>query len=417
MVPGLLATIVLGLATLISARVALSGIFMRYGSTVADPAAIDSALRLTPADAEAHYARGAAFNYLDQPESALPDLEAAVSLRPRDYFLWLTLGMTRDRLGDSAGALSCLSQAVRLAPYYAEPHWQRGNLLFRMGRPNEAFVDLRQAVDSNPDYLSNFIDLAWNASGKDASLTEQVVQAQSDKAHLALAIFFADHGRASEAIAHFGVIQTVSLADRRRLIKGLLTASAYRQAFEVWTAIVDTHSNREPRATAMGGVGTIYDGGFEAPLNLDDVGFGWHVARGEPGLGFSIDPAEPQRGSRSLRIDFTGNPNPGTYLLSQLIITEPNARYRLSFAARTKNVVSGGALVMSANDANGDRLLASSAPLPGNTGGWQSFGTEFVTGASTQAIILILRRQSCASLVCPVFGSVNLDGFSLERTK
>src|SRR6266566_7289206 len=295
---GLLAMVALVLAVMYSGRVVLSGILVRYGGAVADPAAVDSALSLTPSDAEAHYTRGSVANYQDQPAAALSSFEQAVSLRPRDYYLWLELGLTRDRLGDRAGSLSCFNESVRLAPYYAQPLWQRGNLLFRMGRYNEAFADLRQAVQSNPDYLPNFIDLAWNASGKNSGLTEQVVQAQGNKADLAMAVFFADHGKADEALAHFRSIQNISNENRRRLLQALLHAGTPRQAFDVWSSAF---------ADARPTPGTIYDGGFEGPLNLDDVGFGWHVARGEPGVSFSLDGGQPQSGARSLRIDFNGN--------------------------------------------------------------------------------------------------------------
>lgn len=405
---GLVAMIALVLAVVISGRVAVSRILVRYGAAVADPAAVNQALGLTPDDAEAHYTRGAVSNYLDQPAAALSALESAVSLRPRDYYLWLELGLARDRLGDSAGSLLGFNESVRLAPYYAQPRWQRGNLLFRMGRYNEAFAELRQAVTSYPDYLPNFIDLAWNASGKDARLTEQVVQAQSNKAHLAMAVFFADHGKADEALAHFRSIQNISTENRRRLLQALLSAGTPRQAFEVWSS---TFADGRPTP------GIIYDGGFEGPLNLDDVGFGWHVARGEPGLSFSLDGGQPQSGSRSLRIDFSGNPNPGTWLLSQLILVEPAGHYKLNFAGRMKKIVTGGPLVMSIKDAAGDTLLTGSTRLPADTSAWQPFSVEFATGTATQAIVIILQRQPCTSAPCPVFGSLNLDSFSLQRVK
>src|SRR2546430_3850469 len=171
-----------------------------------------------------------------QAAAALPELELAVSLRPRDYYLWLELGLTRDELGDAAGALSAFNESVRLAPYYAQPRWQRGNVLFRMGRYDEAFPDLRSAANSNPELLPSLIDLAWGASRNDAGLVEQIVQTQSSTGHMALALFFANHGRPANALTHFGLTANVADENRRELVRALAGAGAYTEAFAVWRA-------------------------------------------------------------------------------------------------------------------------------------------------------------------------------------
>ena len=79
--------------------------------------------------------------------------------------MWIELGNTREELGDNEGALAALDRAVRSAPYYAHPHWQRGNLLLRLGRYDEAFADLRQAAASNRKYFPNLMELAWASHG------------------------------------------------------------------------------------------------------------------------------------------------------------------------------------------------------------------------------------------------------------
>jgi Flp pilus assembly protein TadD len=110
-----------------SARTGFSRVLVKYGMSVASADAFDNAVSLTPADAEAHDARAQLSSYLDKPDAALKDLELAVSLRPRDYGLWLELGLTRDQLEDTAGALAAFNESVRLAPYYSKPRWQSGN--------------------------------------------------------------------------------------------------------------------------------------------------------------------------------------------------------------------------------------------------------------------------------------------------
>jgi hypothetical protein len=407
-VAGAATMIILVFAMLYSGRVAIARIFVKYATTVADPAAADTAIGLTPNDAEVHYARAALSNYLKQPDAAARELEVAVSLRPQAYDLWLDLGMRRDELGDQAGALSCFNEAIRLAPYYAQPRWQRGNFLFRTGKYDEAFDDLRQAAASEPDFLPALIDLAWGASQKDAGLTEQIVQVQSNKARYDLALFFARHGKPDETVSQLRSAGVVSTENRRELIRALLSGGAMTQAFEVW-------SNKHGDSPAVRG--SIFDGGFEGSLSLDESGFGWRVAPAQAGLSLSLDGSQPQSGSRSLRIDFSGQENPAAQLVSQLILVDPGTRYKLNFSARTNKIVTGGPLVFVVNDANGHQSLGRSARLPADSGGWQTVSFEFATGAATHAIVISLQRENCTTSPCPIFGSANLDSFSLERMK
>src|SRR6266851_680002 len=107
---------------------------------------------------------------LDEYAQARDEFQRAAQLRPRDYYLWMLLGVTSDQSGDQEGALRALRQAVALAPSYARPRWQLGNVLLRMGQLDQAFVELRQAAQSNPSLWPNVDDLAWGAYGRDANI-------------------------------------------------------------------------------------------------------------------------------------------------------------------------------------------------------------------------------------------------------
>ena len=103
---------------------------------------------------------------LQAEAEAEASLEIATSLRDGSEDLWIELGNTREELGDRQGALAAFDRAVRSAPYYAHTHWQRGNLLLRMGRYDEAFADLRQAAARNREYFPTLINLAWGLTGE-----------------------------------------------------------------------------------------------------------------------------------------------------------------------------------------------------------------------------------------------------------
>src|SRR5688500_14359687 len=86
----------------------------------------------------------------DQIGQSVAAFERAVSLAPNDYRFWMSLGQALEQAGDAEKAEKALREAVRLAPAYAYPRWYLGNLLVRSDRYDEAFKELRQASNENP---------------------------------------------------------------------------------------------------------------------------------------------------------------------------------------------------------------------------------------------------------------------------
>jgi len=368
--------------------------------------------QLTPKDAQAHFAEAAVLSSLNRPAESVVDLERAVALRPADYSLWLQLGLLRDQLGETDAALAAFNEAVSLAPFYAQPRWLRGNFLLRAGQYDSAFKDLSQGAKSNPELLPGLIDLAWNLSKADPNLTEQWAQIKTDQRRIAFARFLARHGRPRDSVAQLRAVAVVSEDVSRQLTEELITNGAFEEAFEIWKLTQNDVAANE-RSTPE-----VYDGGFEAPLTFDAVGFGWHVPRALKGVSLSLDSSQPHSGSKNLRIDFSGDSNPGAELVSQIILVEPSRRYQINFAGRSREVVTGGLPLVVVTDAKGDRKrLGQSASLDQGTGNWRLFTFEFTAGATTTAVTLGLQRQNCSSSPCPIFGSISLDSFSVAKLK
>lgn len=372
----------------------------------------DWAVRLTPSDPVAHRARAVALMDAGLREDAIREYERAVALRPSHYTLWVELGRARDRLDDQQGALAAFTEAARLAPYYAQPHWQLGNVLFRMGRREEAVMELRRAAASDLTMLPAAIDLAWGAYRGDARAVEQAFAPRTAEWRLALARFFARHGKPDEALAQFRAAGQIPDDERRAFLLDLLTARQFAAAYEVWSSVAQARNGER-----LDGIGQITDGSFESGLKFDDPGFGWQLARGAPALRFSLDTAEPKEGMRSVRIDFNGEYNPALAIMTQLALVEPKARYRLHFASRAEEMVTGGLPVVTVSDASssGPRSLAESSPLPQGSSPWQDQTIEFTTGDQTSAVLISVVRQGCGSGPCPIFGRLWLDQFSLEK--
>lgn len=395
-----------------AARAGASRLLANYGFITAQLAATDLAVQFSPTDARAHYIR--AYLLLNDGEFAasVKEFERAAAVRPDHYVLWLDLGRARERAGDTEGARLALAEAVRLAPFYAQPRWQLGNILLRSGRREEAFAELRRAAESNPTLFPATVSLAWGMYGGDARSVAQAVQPQTVAARLELARFFASHDRAREAVEIFRAAgESVSAQDRRALLTDLITAKRFPEAYEIWAS----EGNANDGARSSNGVAHITDGGFESDINLEGVGFGWLVAPDVKTARVSLDVNQPYAGQRSARVEFNGNSTPSTPVVSQLVLVDANARYRLSFSARTEEIVTGGLPFVSVTDADNGNVLAQSQPLSRNTNGWQSDAVDFSAAEKTRAVRISLQRQSCDASPCPIFGRIWLDAFSLAR--
>jgi tetratricopeptide (TPR) repeat protein len=391
-----------------TAEFGFSKLLARYGLVTKSIPAAAQAVRLTPEDAEAHRALAVAFRNIQMYREAAKEFEIAASLRPADDYLWLELGTVRDELNDHAGALAAFDESVTRAPFYAHTRWQRANLRLRMGRYDEAFAELRAAAKSNRTLLPNLIDLAWGLSREDTRLTEQLAGIDSVDAHITYARFLAGKGKGRETQEQFMLVESYfSDEQRRQLVRDLMGAHEYREAFNIWKGAV----------TDSAAVPQIYDGGFEGSIGFAEVGFGWNVSRDLGKVSVSIDPGEKDSGAKSLRVAFEGDSSAAAPVVSQTIVVRPGTKYRINFGFRTKELVSGGLPLLRVLDATTNTELGVSQNFPKTTSQWETHSLEFTTPSACEAIVLKLVRNECQSQPCPIFGVLWLDSLSIEEIK
>ena len=389
-------------------RAGFSRLLLDHGSPANQFVAVNEAVRLSPEDPEAHYARALVLTDMGRQEESLREFERAVALRPEDYYLWLEIGHGREEAEDLEGARSAFVEAIRLAPGYAQPQWQFGNFLLRTGELDTAFGELRRASASDALLFPALIDLAWGAYEGNSQAVLRATRPQTDTARLTLARFFAAHQESTEAIKLFRTVGfNIRPEERRAFVAELLAAGKFPEAREAWdTGQIGSQSNDS----------VLFDGGFERELNADESGFGWRPFRGALTVHFGLDAGEPHSGLRSLRLEYTGGFAPATPVISQLALVKARTRYRLSYAARTQDLVTAGLPVVVVKDAVGvNQTLASANTLPRGSSSWQTYTTVFVTPDATRALLICIQRQDCDTAPCPIFGRAWFDDFILEE--
>ena len=374
---------------------------------------VDLAVRITPSDPEAHYTRALELVNFQRLEDAAAELQEAVRLRPHHYYEWLDLGVTLDRLGNQSAAENAVRESIRLAPFFAQPRWQLGSLLYRQEKFPEAFEQLRLGAASNPHLVATMIELAWAASDGNILTVELMVDPHNAHTNLELAKFFAKQGKGEDAVRHLQRAGT--LADKadldlsRATISELLSGGQFAAAYSAWLAARGS-------ANSAGSTEHFVNGDFAEAITNDDIGFGWRWVPA-PNVSHAIDPSGPAQNIRSLRIEYSGDSPDTTPIITELILLQPNTRYRLSFTARTNRLVSGGPPVIIITDVTTKvpKILGQSSPLPSDTNGWTNYTTDFLTEANTRAVSVQLQRLRCQETSCPIFGELWLSRFALDR--
>jgi tetratricopeptide (TPR) repeat protein len=351
---------------------------------------------------------------LDQQAMIVKEYEKVVSLSPYDYRFWMSLGTAYGQQGEAVRAETALRRAVELAPNYAYPRWYLGNLLLRNGHYDPAFAELRKASEADPELRPQQFHLIWEVYGGDTEALKNAV-GESFAVRAQFAQYLVGQNKIDEGLRLWN---TLSNAEKRSsvetgeaIITSLIKAFRFHDGLTVWNEISgDNHG-----AVA----GQIFDASFEksATYTPNSV-FGWQV-KATPGVRIDVDPAKSHAGSHSLRMMFQVRSNMDPMNVSQLIPVIPMAEYDVEFFVSSDKLESASTpqiQIVNASDEN--IVLASSAAAPSGTKNWARFTLSFKTGENVQAVIIRIVRFSCSTKeapVCPIFGTVWYDNFSLKR--
>jgi tetratricopeptide (TPR) repeat protein len=377
----------------------------------------DQAVLLAHSDPEAYSARAAVFVEQEKFTEAIVDLKHALDLSSHDCELWIKLGDCYVQVNDTAGAISAYSEATRLIPYYARAHWLLGNTLLKAGHIDEAFIEFRRASTSRPSLFVQAVELAWQSYDGDPHAVGEALQPQAAHERIALALFFGERGRTDEAVALMKEASHLPEDERLSLLKELLDTSRFVEAYAVWSAGRDTTDTG-----SSGGMPLIANGGFEGEIVRNDPGFGWRFKQSDRTGSTALDTRDPRTGLQSLCLDWNGDSDPSTPLVYQLVLVKPKSQYTLHFFARTEDLTTEALPLVAVvevkgkptDSLEGGSVLESSGPIRPD-GSWQEYSVAFKTSDETEAVFVIIRRESCSNSPCPAYGRLWLDDFSLER--
>jgi hypothetical protein len=377
--------------------------------------AAQAAMNLAPEDPWTHGAVATIKKRSFLPEEladAVRHYEEAVKLSPNDYRFWLELGRAREQSGDSAGGEKALRRAVELAPSYAYPHWHLGNLLLRAGRGDEAFTELRRATDADPALRPQLFNMAWALYGQNVDEIRKLV-GDSVAARGEFAVYLAGRGLLDDALGLWNSLQPAEKKAQREvgstILKALLDQKRYHAARNVIHDLNPTLDMSNPMQ--------FVNGSFEEDINTTGENiFNWQI-KSDQQAQIAIDGSTHHSGARSLRVLFKASAALALDNVAQLVVVEPQAQYRFECYVRAKDLKSAGTPLIEIIDArDGATVLATSPPIPPGTYDWQPLTINFNTTPQTEAVTVRMGQATCGTgAVCPIFGIVWYDDFSLQR--
>lgn len=349
---------------------------------------------------------------LDQQATAIAEYEKAVSLSPYDYRYWMALGTAHEQSGDPVKAELALKQAVTLAPSYAYPHWFLGNLYLRNARYNEAFAELRRASEADTELLPQLFNLSWEIYNADAEALKNSV-GQNSTVRAKFALYLLSQKRFEEGMRLWNVLSSEEKKENKETAESIVTTlrgeAKFHDALQVWNDIASEMFRPK--------IGDVFDGGFEEPIAYaSDTVFGWQV-KSAPQMQIAIDPTRGHNSSRSLRLLFQVRAKIEGINVSQLVPVQPGTEYDFECYIATEKLETGSAPQLQILDANTGAGLFDSPQAPGGTNDWTRVNASFKTSDKTEAILIKIVRVPCGEdvPVCPIFGSVWYDDFSLKR--
>lgn len=386
-----------------AAQAGYGGLLTALAARTNQLSAATSAVGRDSSSANAHYVRATILEASDL-RAAVAEHLSAVKSRPEDYALWLSLARASELAGAPEDAVAAARQAALLAPSYAQPHYQLGNILLRLGRTGEAFTELRRAAESDPALLPGIIDLAWRMSGGNAQFVVKTLAPSTPAARMTMATYFVARDEVDAAIELYTAVATEAAKDRAWYVNKLISEKRFKHAARLWA--VDHPENAA--------IDQIRDPGFEKESDLNEAGFSWRAADNPEGLRFILDSSQKVEGNSSLRIEFTGGHDSASPVISQLITVQAESNYELRVSIRTENLITAGLPQVLVLDATTRNALSKSSEVERTSNGWREYILQFKTAPQIETIQIVVQRQSCTS-PCPIFGQIWLDQFSLRK--
>jgi tetratricopeptide (TPR) repeat protein len=323
--------------------------------------------------------------------------------------LWINIGYTRYKTNDFTGAEAAYQKSLQLAPNYSQPHRYLGRFLLKNNQIEKAFDHLGKAAEYDSKIYPELLHLARKQFPDDGTEIEKAVKSNDVKSQKILAGYLIKHHLLTERTKAFLIGEDLNDKEKNEFISYLIKKEDFQTAYHIWTSLGSHKGKFENQEKNM-----IFDGGFEHLVENEEVGFGWQIIPRNDSLAVVIDDQIYNSGKQALKIKFDGQTRAKTNVISQMILVKPNRSYRLTFAVKSSELITGGLPFIVITDAQSKKDIAQSKVINSTNDKWIQQIVDFRTN-ETPLITVNLQRMGCDVKLCPIMGLVWLDDFVLRE--
>ena len=301
----------------------------------------ERAVQLEPHNPRNWYLLGRSYLYdLEQPDpaKAVKALRRSVELDPYSAEAMLDLAIAYDSEGDTQSARAALISAQRVYPLSAEVAWSYGNFLLRQGERDDAFTQMRRALELDPKRASEAFSRARQLQPNVDAVLDRVVPA-SPATLLPILHSLSDVGDVATAQEVWSRLvalnQKVLLRDVVPFFEALIHERRAGDAARLWqqaTTIMENPPPPDPPGSLL------WDGGFES--GFVGGGFGWRFIPVKSDVQISLDRSEKHSGEKSVRILFNGRENINFEDVCHPFVPESSRRYLLTAWVKAQSLTS-----------------------------------------------------------------------------
>ena len=300
----------------------------------------ERAIRIEPEDYRNWYLLGRFWQYNLEDTDTARAIQAyfvALSLSPRSAEIWSDLATAYEGEGNIPAARDAFLHAKRSYPLSAEVAWRYGNFLLRQGEQDVAFLEIRHAVEEDPQRGAETLSRALRAEPNIDLILDRVLPPLSD-AYIGAIMDQTAEGHIANAVKIWNRLGPLRPRLPMRevpfsLVDALLREKQIVEAQRVWqeaTSFAGLSNLADPAGSVL------WDGGFETDVN--GGGFSWTFPEGVPGVQVSMDTREKHSGNRSLRLLFNGRYNLHLVGPCHLVPVQPSTAYDFSAWIRSLSI-------------------------------------------------------------------------------
>ncbi|MCZ6775890.1 MAG: tetratricopeptide repeat protein [Ignavibacteria bacterium] len=207
----------------------------------------DSIIMLYPEEKEAYIIRGRFYELDKKLDSAIMLYQKAIEIDIGYAHAVMLLGYAYSNAGEQSKAISQMERYIRLSPNVADPRASYADLLFRVGRYDEALVQYKKSLQLKPDYwysitqigqvymVLGMLDDAEKQFRRGISLLPQNVQLEASliAAEARLNVYRGEYDRAVQQFQEALAVDSTSFGAAYGIVYALSRLKRFREADEM----------------------------------------------------------------------------------------------------------------------------------------------------------------------------------------